>query len=196
MTEEEAVRLCNTCTAPASCSEFGRCPLDFPDAFKPCPRCAGPTELRGKSRTPYCRNCHQFIVDGRLGDCRLHGSEAPIHRIRSDESIGRPEDIGSLVPEQPPALVQVFTDDDEDLTVSGDCYAQASVRDDRGADCGGLLICDLDTNHEGPHYCAAEEIWWLPGGSAERHDPTFGCRPIHSGLGDTDEPRWIGPEAY
>jgi len=33
MTEEEAVRLCNTCTAPASCSEFGRCPLDFPDAF-------------------------------------------------------------------------------------------------------------------------------------------------------------------
>lgn len=35
-----------------------------------CPRCEGPVELRGQSRTPYCRNCHQFIVDGRLGDCR------------------------------------------------------------------------------------------------------------------------------
>jgi len=60
----------------------------------------------------------------------------------------------------------------------------------------GLLICDLDTDHEGPHYCAAEEIWWLPGGSAERHDPTFEYRPIHSVRGDTDEPREIGPEAY
>ena len=117
-------------------------------------------------------------------------------KIRSDESIGRPEDIGSLVPEQPsqpPAL----EDDNENLTAGIGCPAQASVRDDRGADCGGLLICDLDINHEGPaHYSAAEEIWWLPGGSAERHDPTFECRPIHSGPGDTDEPRWIGPEAY
>jgi hypothetical protein len=118
-----------------------------------------------------------------------------IHRLRSDESIGRPEDLGSLVPEQPsqsPAL----EDDDENLTAGIGCHAQASVRDDRGADCGGLLICDLDINHEGLHYCAAEEIWWLPGGSAKQHDPTFECRPIHSASGDTDEPRWIGPEAY
>jgi len=122
-----------------------------------------------------------------------------IHRIRSDENIGRSEDIGRLVPEQllrPPALEPVFVDDNENLTTCGGCHAQASVRDDRSADCGGLLICDLDTNHEGPHYCAAEEIWWLPGGSAEQHEPTFECRPIHSADADTDEPRWIGPEAY
>lgn len=118
-----------------------------------------------------------------------------IHRIRSDESIGRPEDIPSLVLERP-SWAPTLECDDENLAGVGGCHAQTSVRDDRSADCGGLLICDLDTDHEGPHYCAAEEIWWLPAGSAERHDPTFECRPIHSGLGDTDEPRWIGPEAY
>ena len=35
-----------------------------------CPRCEGPVELRGKSRTAYCRSCHQFITDGQLGECR------------------------------------------------------------------------------------------------------------------------------
>jgi hypothetical protein len=35
-----------------------------------CPRCEGLTELRGKSRTAYCRNCHQFVIDGTLGECR------------------------------------------------------------------------------------------------------------------------------
>jgi hypothetical protein len=40
------------------------------DAGPPCPRCDGPTELCGKRRIPYCRNCHQFIVDGKLGECR------------------------------------------------------------------------------------------------------------------------------
>jgi hypothetical protein len=126
----------------------------------------------------------------------MTGTKIPrVHRIRSDESIGRPEDIGSLVPEQP-SWAPVLECDDENLAGAACCHAQTSVRDDRSADCGGLLICDLDANHEGPHYCGAEEIWWLPGGSAERHDPTFECRPIHSGPGDTDEPRWIGPEAY
>jgi len=46
-----------------------------------CPRCEGQVELRGKSRTPYCRNCHQFITDGRLGDCRAgpgtHENQCP-----------------------------------------------------------------------------------------------------------------------
>jgi hypothetical protein len=46
----------------------------------------------------------------------------------------------------------------------------------------GLLTCDLDTNHQGPHYCGAEEIWWLPGGSAERHDPTFEPAPDEWGV--------------
>lgn len=32
--EAEAVRKCNSCPFPASCSEFGRCPLDAPG-----PRC-------------------------------------------------------------------------------------------------------------------------------------------------------------
>ena len=43
MTETEAVRRCNTCTAPATCSEFGRCPLDSIRAetgeAEPPPRC-------------------------------------------------------------------------------------------------------------------------------------------------------------
>jgi hypothetical protein len=115
------------------------------------------------------------------------------YRIRSDESIGRPEDIP--IP-WPPLSAAALECDDENLVGAAGCHAQIGVRDDRSVDCGGLLICDLDTDHKGPHYCAAEEIWWLPGGSAERHDPTFECRPIHSEDTGTDEPRWIGPEAY
>jgi hypothetical protein len=51
----------------------------------PCPRCTGPTELRGKSRTPYCRNCHQFIQDGTLGDCRYRSSGPSLVWLDDDE---------------------------------------------------------------------------------------------------------------
>jgi hypothetical protein len=87
-------------------------------------------------------------------------------------------------------------DEDENNLAGHDCHASTGVRDGEGADCGGVLICVLDTGHGGPHYDASEEVWWLPGGSAERHDPTFECRPIHGGDGDTDDPAWVAPETW
>ena len=60
-------------------AELHRARADGVAAGPPCPRCGARTDLRGKSRTPYCRNCHQFTKDGQLGDCRARDAEIGPH---------------------------------------------------------------------------------------------------------------------
>ena len=89
-----------------------------------------------------------------------------------------------------------WPEETEGIMAAAGCLARTGIRNIHAEDCGGTLGCDLDVNHEGPHYDASDETWWFPAGSAEPHDPTHECRPIHCGPGETDMASSIPPEAY
>lgn len=82
----------------------------------------------------------------------LDQQAAPAPRIRSDESIGRPEDIGTLAPARPPKPIRTTLDLDDH---------RHSVLKDSGATIAQILRALIDEYEADPELAARvrARIW-------------------------------------